>query len=264
MTKVFSIFMLLMFSIPSYAHNYIDNPNFDLGIIGWDRPRDFCTGTYEEQSRGTVVVDRVLAHSHARGDSFRYAMKGVPTKDPLYFSVEVGIQGEREMELIVSVYEYQLREICTTTCVFVLRCFSYIWDHEDECMQDGGFIKTCRTHDCNPSLASSDVVGSGHLLTQKKVRINDSKSWHVIASDYPFYKQKAGETSLIIDISGNFLGEEHKEEEEEIFLLNYAQVGSNPGTLGGREYRPKEACQLKEWDPIDKHHNSMWGIQYNN
>ncbi len=25
MTKVFSIFMLLMFSIPSYAHNYIDN-----------------------------------------------------------------------------------------------------------------------------------------------------------------------------------------------------------------------------------------------
>ena len=80
--------------------------------------------------------------------------------------------------------------------------------------------------------ASDDVLMSqSELLTSKTVRISNSTKWYVITSDYPVYKTKESTyLKLVVAFSS---------ENAVYFQLNYAQVGSDPISLGGRGSREK-------------------------
>ena len=69
------------------------------------------------------------------------------------------------------------------------------------------------------------------LLTSKVVVISNSARWSEINSDYPVYK-RTDNSYLIFEVT-------FRTNKAEYFQLNYAQVGTDPISLGGRGGRPK-------------------------
>lgn len=78
------------------------------------------------------------------------------------------------------------------------------------------------------------------LLIKKNVRLKNQNIWSSISSDYPVYKKK-GDSKLRLQISFPFSEPGLK------FNLNYAQVGTDPKSLGGRGRRSIGEVERCSW-----------------
>lgn len=205
MLRSLVLLAFVFFSSLSFANNYVDNPNFDLGKKGWLTLADnFCLdwGHYEEQSEGHTILDRCLATQYWTEMEFYYIMGNVPQNIPLYFYAELGFEGTSAFEVTISLYET------------ISKASNIENEHPFE-------------------------KGSGEsLLVTKTIRMTNNDQWNVVSSDFPVYKKAVGTLLqlMIVFKPINNAG---------IFQINYAQVGTDPKSLGGRLLRPKQPCTYK-------------------
>src|SRR4051812_33665112 len=90
--KLFSLVFAFLLSATLWAHNFIDNPNFDRNKSGWFT-LDCCFfwADHEEEIRGATIIDAALAApliinpKMMAGSQVYYVLDSVPVNVPVYF-----------------------------------------------------------------------------------------------------------------------------------------------------------------------------------
>ena len=214
--------IVFFFSVSSivFGNNYIDNPNFDQYKEGW-----FLEGThhcvewrhYEEDSFGISTYDKALSAPVASDVSFFYDMKDVPANVPLFVKVELGLEDVSNVKVELILSEETKPDTWRPYCA----------------LRSEGFL-------IKEYLAWKNQRFDERQLLLKKFQIKDSNQWVAVNSDFPVYKN--GNNTLLrlkIKFTRNSKSKSGR------FLLNYAQVGTDSQTLGGRGGRMKEKSTIE-------------------
>lgn len=238
-----SAILNLLIIFPLGAANYIDNPNFDNGVDGWSNyrhgePLSWYIVPYHEHTRDGVILDqycRLLPTYKGGGvfdfegrrnrpGTFIYKMSSAPLDMPLHFVVEVGYSGQGPVLVQVFVDEVIEKE---------------------------------NPRPPTPQGWRYPPIKESQILSKKAKIIDGQTSWHSIISDYPGYK-KQQDSAVFLRVFFSrpssdsvpalenypytntpvFLESKHHLSEVEV-QLNYAQVGTDPKSLGGRGARKK-------------------------
>lgn len=180
--------MCFLFANQLIAMSYIDNPNFELHLKGWQCPSDCKVVSYDEHTR-----NRIFRENYVSSRFLTYDLNP-PVDVPLYYSIEVGYARETQEDDPLQI-QMEIRED---------------WDE--------GWKSVF------------------NILTQALVTVTGEDQWHIINSVYPVYRKNVNSSMSLVLMSAGMTQ----------IHLNYAQVGTDPASLGGRGPRARPTPSRSE------------------
>lgn len=236
------IFLLLFVpaSLVSHAANYIDNPNFNLDLVGWirvadlERPNAFGKDELVEFVESTPFngqrnCDQYLHLSNA----IAYQMERIPKENPLYFSVELGYDGSGESGAVeISLIEMPagspLLDDWPTSDGKTSKQIQLPPDSSLVNPEYGSFVAQITSSHGEPTVGY--FPAARRLGNPKKVYLSNRNMWSAVVADFPAYKNSS-DTILYLLIQHRCSDGLH---------VNYAQVGTDLLMLGGRGTRSRD------------------------